>query len=68
MALEQIVIKDISSDQIHTRVVETFANGKRRILSDERCQKDQAGGSITIAKEEADTASKGDRCAFCFPA
>ena len=65
--LEKVYIKDVSSDRIHTRVIERFANGKGRILSDERCQKDQSGGSITIQKSEADAAAGGDLCDWCFP-
>lgn len=82
--VEEVVVKDDSNDRLHIRYRETVTGKGRagndfeseRILSDERCQKDQAG-SVTELATRGGRADRGDGvpigtppenlCGFCFP-
>ena len=82
--VEEILVRDDSNDRLHIRYRETISGTGRahndfeseRILSDERCQKDQAG-SVTELQTRGGRADRGDGvpigtpeenlCGFCFP-
>lgn len=57
--------------RLHRVVRETrIATGKQRLLTDERCQKDQAVGYVTLVEAQAERAiaeADPDRlCHYCF--
>ena len=66
-----ITVADDSSGRLHRFVAETDATtGRTRLLSDERCQKDQMGDVTALSEAEADeaieSADEARLCGHCF--